>query len=57
MGPPRQLTVPRGERGRAVEDFLRRALPGSTPARVLSLLGAGAVTLNGKPVRAGRKLW
>jgi len=57
MGPPRQLTVPRGERGRTVEEFLRRSLPGFTPERVSALLKDGAVTLGGKPVRAGRKLW
>jgi 23S rRNA pseudouridine1911/1915/1917 synthase len=57
MGTPRSLSVPREQRGRTVEDFLRRMLPAATPARVEQLLRDGAVTLKGKPVRAGRKLW
>ncbi|MBM4381438.1 MAG: RluA family pseudouridine synthase [Deltaproteobacteria bacterium] len=50
--------MPREARGRTVEAFLRRHLPGgATPGRVDALLRAGAVTANGKPVRAERKLW
>jgi len=57
MGAPLKLPVPREARGRTVEDFLRKHLPAATPERVLALLRDGEVTVRGKPVRAGRKLW
>ncbi len=40
-----------------LEQFLARALPNATPARVQQLLAEGRVRVNGKLARAGRRTW
>jgi 23S rRNA pseudouridine1911/1915/1917 synthase len=52
----RHLDIPRGEKV-PLEQFLARALPNVSPARVLQLLAEGRVRVNGKVARAGRRTW
>ncbi|MCU0699797.1 MAG: RluA family pseudouridine synthase, partial [Myxococcaceae bacterium] len=52
----RRLDIPRGVKV-PLEQFLARALPNVTPARVSQLLAEGRVRVNGKVARAGRRTW